>query len=49
MTIDGGTFARAAVGRWTTVVGDADGTILSGEKAGGFVGATLGLFAYAAP
>ncbi|HEY0780425.1 MAG TPA: glycoside hydrolase family 43 protein [Gemmatirosa sp.] len=36
-------------GRWTTLVRDADGTILSTDTAGGFVGATLGLFAYAAP
>ncbi len=33
-------------GRWTTLVRDADGTILSTKTAGGFVGATLGLYAF---
>jgi len=33
-------------GRWTTLHADADGTILSTKTAGGFVGATFGLYAY---
>lgn len=36
-------------GAWTTLVRDADGTMLSTKTAGGFVGVTFGLFAYAAP
>ena len=34
---------------WTPLVRDADGTILSTKRASGFVGATLGMYAYAAP
>ena len=35
---------------WTLLAGDVDGTILSTRRAGGFVGTTLGLYAYhAAP
>jgi alpha-N-arabinofuranosidase len=33
-------------GRWTTLAEGADGQILSTKTAGGFVGATLGLYAY---
>jgi beta-xylosidase len=36
-------------GAWTPLVRDADGTILSTHKAGGFVGTMFGLYAYAAP
>ena len=36
-------------GTWTPLVRDADGTILSTRKAGGFVGTMFGLYAYAAP
>ena len=36
-------------GRWVSLAKDADGTILSTKTAGGFVGVTFGLFAYAAP
>jgi alpha-N-arabinofuranosidase len=32
--------------RWRTLVKDADGTILSTKKAGGFVGAVFGLYAH---
>jgi alpha-N-arabinofuranosidase len=32
--------------RWRTLVKDADGTILSTQKAGGFVGAVFGLYAH---
>ncbi|WP_231733318.1 MULTISPECIES: glycoside hydrolase family 43 protein [unclassified Phenylobacterium] len=40
-------FAYAlAPGRWTTLAADQDGTILSTKTAGGFVGATFGLYAY---
>ncbi|TAJ71964.1 MAG: glycoside hydrolase family 43 protein [Phenylobacterium sp.] len=40
-------FAYAlAPGRWTTLAVDQDGTILSTKTAGGFVGATFGLYAY---
>lgn len=40
-------FAYAlAPGRWTTLAADQDGTILSTRTAGGFVGATFGLYAY---
>lgn len=40
-------FAYAAdAGGWRTILPDADGTILSTKVAGGFVGATLGLYAY---
>jgi xylan 1,4-beta-xylosidase len=35
--------------RWTSLVRDADGTILSTKRAAGFVGATFGMYAYAAP
>lgn len=34
-------------GRWTSLVQGADGTILSTRTAGGFVGVTFGLYAYA--
>ena len=34
---------------WTSLLRDADGTILSTKRATGFVGATLGMYAYAAP
>jgi alpha-N-arabinofuranosidase len=34
---------------WTPLARDADGTILSTKRAAGFVGATLGMYAYAAP
>ena len=33
-------------GTWRPLLTDADGTILSTQKAGGFVGAVLGLYAY---
>jgi len=33
-------------GRWTTLARDQDGTMLSTRTAGGFVGATLGLYAF---
>ena len=36
-----------AGGRWTRLVAGADGTVLSTAIAGGFVGTTLGLYAYA--
>jgi len=40
-------FAYAlAPGRWTTLAADQDGTLLSTKHAGGFVGATFGLYAY---
>jgi alpha-N-arabinofuranosidase len=40
-------FAYAtAPGRWTSLVRDADGTMLSTKVAGGFVGVTFGLYAY---
>jgi alpha-N-arabinofuranosidase len=31
---------------WTTLLADADGTVLSTRKAGGFVGTMLGMYAY---
>jgi xylan 1,4-beta-xylosidase len=34
-------------GRWITLAHDADGTILSTKTAGGFVGATIGMYAFA--
>ena len=34
---------------WTSLLRGADGTILSTKRATGFVGATLGMYAYAAP
>jgi xylan 1,4-beta-xylosidase len=34
---------------WNTLVADADGTILSTKRAGGFVGAMFGLHAYRPP
>jgi alpha-N-arabinofuranosidase len=34
-------------GRWTSLAANQDGTILSTRTAGGFVGATFGLYAYA--
>ena len=33
--------------QWTAVLKDADGTILSTKKAGGFVGTVIGMYAYA--
>jgi alpha-N-arabinofuranosidase len=39
-------FAEGA-GPWTTLAADQDGSILSTKKAGGFVGVTFGLYAYA--
>jgi len=40
-------FAYAlAPGRWTTLAAGQDGTLLSTKLAGGFVGATFGLYAY---
>jgi alpha-N-arabinofuranosidase len=40
-------FAYAlAPGRWTTLKAGEDGTILSSKKAGGFVGALLGVYAH---
>jgi xylan 1,4-beta-xylosidase len=36
-------------GEWTPLLRDADGTILSTKRAGGFVGTMLGMYAYAAP
>lgn len=40
-------FGWSADGRhWNTLVKDADGTILSTKKAGGFVGAVFGLYAH---
>ncbi len=38
-----------ARGPWRTLVKDADGTQLSTETAGGFVGVMIGPYAYAAP
>lgn len=35
-------------GAWTVLKSDADGTILSTEVAGGFVGTMLGMYAYSA-
>ena len=35
--------------RWIPLVEDADGTILSTKRAGGFVGVVFGMYAYAAP
>lgn len=37
-----------APGQWTTLLRDADGTILSTKTAGGFVGTVFGLHAYSA-
>jgi alpha-N-arabinofuranosidase len=34
---------------WTSLLRGADGTILSTKRASGFVGATLGMYAYAVP
>jgi alpha-N-arabinofuranosidase len=34
---------------WTTLVADADGTILSTRVAGGFVGTMIGMYAYTRP
>jgi len=34
---------------WTAVLQNADGTILSTKKAGGFVGTVIGMYAYAPP
>lgn len=34
-------------GAWRVLARDVDGTVLSTERAGGFVGATLGIYAYA--
>lgn len=40
-------FGWSADGKsWHTLVSDADGTILSTEKAGGFVGAMIGMYAH---
>jgi len=39
-------FAYAVDGAWHTLLPDADGTILSTEKAGGFVGTLIGLYAH---
>ena len=36
-----------APGRWIVLKEGADGTILSTKVAGGFVGATLGMYAHA--
>jgi xylan 1,4-beta-xylosidase len=36
-------------GQWTTLKAGTDGTILSTKTAGGFVGALMGVYAYAAP
>jgi alpha-N-arabinofuranosidase len=41
------TFSYAVGGEWKTLLADADGTILSTEKAGGFVGTLIGLYAHA--
>ena len=35
--------------RWTTLLKDADGKMLSTRTAGGFVGVVFGLHAYASP
>lgn len=40
-------FAYATDGGWVQLLDDADGTNLSTAKAGGFVGTTLGMYAYA--
>lgn len=42
-------FAYAVNGVWHTLLPDADGTILSTEKAGGFVGTLIGLYAHSGP
>jgi alpha-N-arabinofuranosidase len=34
---------------WTPLITNADGTVLSTQVAGGFVGTMLGLYAYRAP
>jgi xylan 1,4-beta-xylosidase len=39
-------FYAATPGQWTALVRDADGTILSTKKAGGFVGTVIGAYAY---
>ena len=36
-------------GQWPTLKADVDGTILSTKTAAGFVGALMGVYAYAAP
>jgi xylan 1,4-beta-xylosidase len=36
-------------GEWTLLLGNADGSILSTQVAGGFVGTMLGLYAYRTP
>ena len=48
VVFDGGAYAfavRAAGGAWRPVGGEQDGRILSTRTAGGFVGATLGMYA----
>ena len=42
-------FYATAPGQWTALVRDADGTILSTKKAGGFVGTVIGAYAYSPP
>jgi alpha-N-arabinofuranosidase len=39
-------FYSTAPDQWTALVRDADGTILSTKKAGGFVGTVIGMYAY---
>jgi alpha-N-arabinofuranosidase len=39
-------FRYATGGAWKTLLADADGTILSTAKAGGFVGAMIGMYAH---
>ncbi|MGR6330386.1 glycoside hydrolase family 43 protein [Sphingomonas sp. XXL09] len=46
---DGGRYTfdyATAPGRWVRLLGDADGTVLSTARAGGFVGTTIGPYAY---
>jgi xylan 1,4-beta-xylosidase len=42
-------YYAAAPDRWTPLLRNADGTILSTKTAGGFVGTLFGLHAYGAP
>jgi alpha-N-arabinofuranosidase len=50
ITAEGGRygFAYAVGGRWRTLAGNVDGSILSTKTSGGFVGVTAGPYAYSA-
>jgi alpha-N-arabinofuranosidase len=41
-------FSYAVDGKWTVLLANADGTILSTKKAGGFVGTLIGFYAHSA-